>query len=174
VAGLRRLRGRQPSPARRQPSAWSWVADNANYLVNGAWKGAGAAISEESPVPPSNWPNPIACVSNSFCLAAEGFGYVLAYDGRLWSMPADIDGNDYLRSISCANADFCVAVDGRLAPGFGGGTGSGNAVTFDGNAWSSPTDVDGSNVITSVSCPTPQFCLAVDASGNAIVGRVTG
>jgi hypothetical protein len=44
-----------------------------------------------------------------------------------------------LTSVSCPSADFCVAVDGE-----------GNALTYNGSSWSSPSDIDGSNVLVGV------------------------
>src|SRR5580692_11197806 len=49
-------------------------------------------------------------------------------------------------------------------------TGIGNAASASG-AWSTPTIVDSGGVLTSVSCPTVKFCIAVDGSGNAIVHK---
>src|ERR1039458_8291722 len=34
--------------------------------------------------------------------------------------------------------------------------------------WSVPQNVDGSNLLTSVSCASPLFCAAIDDSGNAL------
>jgi hypothetical protein len=34
--------------------------------------------------------------------------------------------------------------------------------------WSAPTDIDGSNHLDSVSCPSTSFCVAVDAEGDAL------
>jgi len=36
------------------------------------------------------------------------------------------------------------------------------------NAWSSPSTIDGTNHIDSISCPTTSYCGAVDASGNGV------
>ncbi len=40
-------------------------------------------------------------------------------------------------------------------------TGTGNAASASG-AWSTPTVLDSGGVLTSVSCPTVKFCIAVD------------
>ena len=63
---------------------------------------------------------------------------------------------NWLSSVSCPTASFCVAVDGY-----------GNAFTYNGSTWSSPKSIDAGNTLESVSCPTASFCAAVDYSGNA-------
>src|SRR6202035_3209564 len=52
--------------------------------------------------------------------------------------------------VSCPAASFCVAVDLE-----------GDALTFNGSTWSTPTAVDPGNQISSVSCPSTTFCVAV-------------
>jgi hypothetical protein len=53
--------------------------------------------------------------------------------------------------VSCATANFCV------------GTSYGSVLTFDGKAWSAPTQlVSGGHLLLGVSCPTTTFCMAVD------------
>ena len=82
-----------------------------------------------------------------------------------WSSPLSIDSSGgSLLSVSCPSASFCVAVD---YPG--------NALTWNGNSWSSPVSVDPYNpttglggALTSVSCPSASFCAAVDGFGNAL------
>ena len=56
---------------------------------------------------------------------------------------------------------------------------AGNVVTYAPGGWSPQKMIDtitstGPNntpAIEDVSCPTPSFCMAVDASGNAITGK---
>ena len=106
----------------------------------------------------------ISCPNADFCVAVDGDGNVLTYDGITWSQPVNVDnvnanlGNEILASVSCTSADFCVAVDWY-----------GNALTYNGSTWSQPTSIDPSEGgLTSVSCPTASFCAAVDYSGNAL------
>ena len=70
-----------------------------------------------------------------------------------------IDTNtDGIGSVSCPTAQFCVALDY-----------DGNAISYDGTAWSAPESIDSaSNYLDSVSCPSAVFCGAVDAVGNAL------
>ena len=63
-------------------------------------------------------------------------------------------------AISCPTASFCMAVDEE-----------GNAMTWNGASWSSPSLVDSqpnAPVFRSVSCTGPTFCMAVDAWGYAV------
>jgi hypothetical protein len=65
------------------------------------------------------------------------------------------------RSVSCATAKFCMAVDES----------GDNALEWNGGAWSRPASIDpgGDRVeLTSVSCPTPSFCVAVDTLGRIL------
>ena len=57
-----------------------------------------------------------------------------------------------------ASPTFCRAVDsiGRV---FG----------WNGATWSSGTLIDHGHVLTSVSCPSTTYCVAVDRAGNAFV-----
>ena len=76
-----------------------------------------------------------------------------------WSAPQDIDSTTgvAIRSVSCATASFCVAVDT-----------AGNALTYNGTHWTAPTSIDGTTQLNSVSCATTSFCVAVDSDGTAL------
>jgi hypothetical protein len=43
----------------------------------------------------------------------------------------------------------------------------GNALTWNGSTWSAPLDIDPGFSLTSVSCTSSTFCVAVDDDGNA-------
>jgi hypothetical protein len=45
---------------------------------------------------------------------------------------------------------------------------AGNALRFDGHRWHHPVKIDGERELHSVSCPTTNFCIALDANGNAL------
>ena len=46
---------------------------------------------------------------------------------------------------------------------------NGNALSYDGSAWSAPANVDSAGGgLTSLSCPTASFCMAVDGNGRAV------
>jgi len=68
-----------------------------------------------------------------------------------------------MTSVSCASAQFCVAVDE-----------AGGLVTEYSGTWSVPLNADpGAQSpygLLSVSCPAVSFCAAVDFGGNAVIG----
>lgn len=48
----------------------------------------------------------------------------------------------------------------------------GNAIAYDADTgWSSPTNVDATNELVSVSCPTSRLCATVDSVGHAVTFR---
>jgi hypothetical protein len=65
-------------------------------------------------------------------------------------------------AVSCGGADSCAAAlrSGAL-PGYNGRT------------WSTAGIVDNDGMLTSLSCPTSGFCVAVDDSGNVLVRKGT-
>ena len=89
------------------------------------------------------------------------FGAATGYAGAAasWSTPKSIDAQSPygLSSVSCASADFCVAVDSN-----------GYALTYDGSAWSTPQNIDSSHHLFSVSCVSNSYCAAVDGVGNVL------
>jgi hypothetical protein len=101
----------------------------------------------------------VAAVAGVICAVLLAPSPAFASNG--WSAPTGIDGNENLLSVSCGSATFCVATD------IGG-----NALTFNGSAWSGPKLIDSSNGtgngLDSVSCPSSSFCVAVDDEGGAL------
>jgi hypothetical protein len=61
-------------------------------------------------------------------------------------------------SLSCATATFCMAVDYN----------SGTASRWNGSAWSTPVVIVPGGGLSSVSCPSAGFCVAVDRAGDAL------
>jgi hypothetical protein len=108
--------------------------------------------------------NQISCTSPSFCIAVEGGPSV--WNGHTWTQPSDADPQGQLNAVSCASTTFCMAVDS-----------AGNALIWNGSAFSAPTSVaqepplSGSDAsgLTGVSCPASTSCRAVDS-----LGRVFG
>jgi hypothetical protein len=108
----------------------------------------------------------VSCPSTSFCAAVDYGPNVVTFNGTSWSKPSAIDPGTYLQAVSCASASFCVAIDRK-----------GNALTFNGRTWSLPVNADPNGLTMGeggvswpvVSCPTSEFCAAVDgASGNVV------
>jgi len=61
----------------------------------------------------------VSCSSSTFCMGVDDSGHILAWNGKYWSGPSDVDGTNSIDSISCPASSFCMAVDE-----------SGNALTF--------------------------------------------
>jgi hypothetical protein len=98
-----------------------------------------------------------SCATAAFCVAVDGKGRALGYDGHAWGQPVTIDSQHQLNSVACPSVTLCVAVDGN-----------GDVVTFNGTSWTSPAAVDPGNGLVGVACGSPTFCVTVDTAGNAI------
>jgi hypothetical protein len=144
-------------------------SNDAFYLVGNSWQQATPIDTSTTP-PALKYHNSIGCASPTFCVATENLGQVVAYNGTQWSVSVPIDPTNYVESLSCPEESFCAAVDGLLPEGFGAGNGSGYVVTYNGISWSSPTDIDAGGILQSISCPSRNFCMAVDQAGHAIAG----
>ena len=143
--------------------------DNAFYYSGGSWQLA-ASITPAVGSPAVKYANTVSCATITFCAAAENPGRVVVYDGTQWSNAVEVDSTNYLASISCPTPLFCAAVDGLLPQGFNGGSATGRVVLYNGISWSVPSDIDGGGILEAISCPSQQFCVAVDQAGRAIVG----
>jgi tartrate dehydratase beta subunit/fumarate hydratase class I family protein len=123
----------------------------------------------------------VSCPTTTFCVATDSHGNVVVSSnptgGAAAWMLGHVDSN-YLASISCPSNALCVAVDivGNVVTSTNPAGGAA--------AWKA-THVDGSNCIvsetgapcflSSVSCPSLDFCVAVDESGNVVTStRPTG
>lgn len=143
---------------------------NAFFYQGGTWQLA-AAIDPSLGAPAIKTINSVACATATFCVATSNMGSIDAYDGTQWSLPVAVDSGNYLSSISCPAVSFCAAIDSLLPAGFDSGGGSGQVVTYNGITWSAPRQVDDAALVSSISCPSPQFCAAVDGTGRAVIGR---
>ena len=96
------------------------------------------------------------CVNDSFCL--ELSVQPATFNGTTWtSWPL----SPRLGSVSCVSATWCVGID------YGS-----RAILFDGHAWT-PTAFVGHRQgdLVGASCPTADFCAAVDQTGNVLFRR---
>ena len=125
------------------------------YLYNGKSWSAPTTIG-------GGYADAISCPTTTFCavllrpLGSTLESKVVYYrDGR-WSKAVLIDPSGSLASVSCASANFCVAVDEN-----------GNAVTDINGKWSRPVAVSSGASLGGVSCPTRTFCMAVSPDGSA-------
>jgi len=147
-------------------------------------------------LPPGGGFTSLACLSNTFCVAAgggtigngatllSGSGVTMSWDGAVWSspsvyFPAPATGAvtaPVLPTVTCTSGPLCVIVDG-----------SGRVSTGDGTDWSTPVTVGdppplpanpsdpgpgqpGSRTLA-ISCPSPALCAVVDNTGHATTMR---
>lgn len=143
---------------------------SAFYYLNQAWQPA-SSVSPSASTVTVRLKNSVSCSSSLSCVATENPGGIAAYNGTDWSFPVIVDENNFISSVSCPTATFCAAVDGLLPQGFGTGTGTGQVLTYNGIDWSAaPEEIDPGGIIQSITCPAPDFCVAVDQTGHAIIG----
>jgi hypothetical protein len=153
-------------------------------LVYGTRNSGGGGTSNGTPAAPTtslvSWSPPRAvapnfavtlmtCTSASFCLALgsnykTGVAGTTEWTGSTWTQPRTLGAppTGVVRSLSCASPTFCEALS------------TGAAYTWDGRRWSSATSLvdasaTGTTDVTSVSCPSSSFCMAVDTAGDAFV-----
>ena len=95
----------------------------------------------------------VSCSGRTFCVSVDRFGNVFVFHGRS-SKGADEDrcrdGQGRRFAVSSASPRSCALVD---IPG--------DAYRFNGKSWSKATHT-GAGPLTTVSCPTAGFCMAID------------
>jgi hypothetical protein len=94
----------------------------------------------------------VSCSSPSFCVAVDGGGNVLSFNGKSWSSARSVDRAEQFQTVSCPTTSFCVAV--------GYDNSGGDAFMFNGRSWTGPDEIDPGYKLISVSCPTTSFCVA--------------
>jgi hypothetical protein len=107
----------------------------------------------------------VSCGSPSLCVAFDGqTGEVITGRSGVWSSPAPIepDGGG-IQALSCTSSTFCEAVDY-----------AGQALSFNGSAWSQPGSVYTAGTVAALSCASRSFCLAGDDLGNVAAFGAAG
>jgi hypothetical protein len=119
-------------------------------------------------------PDSVSCPTTRFCAVIDNAGSVYTFDGTRWSTPTVIDPVPPANqtAVSCASGGFCVAIDD-----------SGGDEIFNGKRWTSKPNFDptggGSSAEScssnqegtcsapaAISCPSSNFCAAVDGTGS--------
>ncbi|HEV3213390.1 MAG TPA: hypothetical protein VGZ03_08355 [Acidimicrobiales bacterium] len=97
----------------------------------------------------------VSCGLATFCAAVDDAGNVMMWNGATWSAPT-ATGLPAASGISCAGR-FCIAVsvNGRIIEYYAG-------------VWRKPVRIDWSP-LTAVSCVSPTFCAATDASNQVVI-----
>jgi hypothetical protein len=130
----------------------------------------------------------ISCPTTSYCLAVDDLGNAVTWSGSAWSRPTSITtpgGSWHLGPVSCPTAGFCAVAyaypDGEecLEPGPSGfsddgSPGADGMLVSDGGQWGQPQLLTQTQCqyhegvelpfVTSVSCASASFCLALDSS----------
>ena len=160
------------------------------YTYNGTTWSAGVKI-DSAAVPTS-----ISCTSASFCMVVDDGGGAVRYSGAAWSPRVAVGGS--INTVSCASSTFCVATMGRTVSTWNGiawsaatptgapgttilsasctGTRICTAVDSSGYSlddtpagWTAPhLVIPYSNGLSSVSCVSPAFCVAVGGAGSFV------
>ena len=106
----------------------------------------------------------VSCPTAGFCMAA-GTAAPYAYSGGKWSPSGPLTTADggpvHLTSVSCATASSCEA------------TGNADGYAYSNGSWARGIVVHHSNKLTSVSCPSADFCVAADSGGNVYTYSAT-
>jgi YVTN family beta-propeller protein len=124
----------------------------------------------------------VSCVGTTFCMSAGSYvssssdsldqNLIESWNGTIWSIVSSPDvgpGNNDLVSVSCVNSDFCVAV-GSVSKSASSSVDQNLIESWNGATWSvvsSPNKGSGSNELTSVSCVSSVFCVAVGGYGSS-------
>jgi len=101
----------------------------------------------------------VSCASASFCVAIDGDGNEVTWDGSSWSTGTHVS-DTWPNSVSCPSPTFCMIADT-----------TGGVATFDGTNWSAPDEIDSSvnHDLVSVGCGSSQLCAAADV-GHDVLG----
>jgi hypothetical protein len=107
----------------------------------------------------------VSCSSKTFCVAVAA-GKAAVYNGHVWSSAAHIGSAGDAYKVSCPTSTFCAAV------GANGIAGKPSAlVTFNGHSWTTYKTTSTGTLndrLLSVSCSTPQFCMATNFDGQIL------
>jgi hypothetical protein len=155
------------------------VDDNGDVISSTDPTG-GAGAWRVAQVDPGNTLNGVACPSPTVCVAVDDGGNIVTSTdptggAAAWSI-ASVDPGNSLNAVSCSTPSQCVAVDDA-----GNEVNSINPAAGD-SAWTgtqfgvpSGTPMGGRAVapLEAISCPAEAICVALDAAGNAYVGRPT-
>jgi hypothetical protein len=106
----------------------------------------------------------VSCPTVGFCMAAST-DTPYALSGGHWSPSGPLHSADggpvHLTSVSCSSASSCEA------------TGNADGYAFSNGSWARGIVVHHSNKFTSVSCPSADFCTAVDSGGSVYTYSAT-
>ena len=116
----------------------------------------------------------VSCTSSTFCVAvgsgSTGAAAFTSTDGgTIWirdSLPSTLY---YLNGVSCTSSTFCVAVGNSSIYNKNYGLGVTLRSTDGGSAWTGGSNAPSANNVTSVSCTSSTFCVAVGEGSSGAV-----
>ena len=144
------------------PTSTSCVAVNGDgqvlYYRSGVW-------SSPQSLPLGGSIDSVSCSNKAFCVAVAA-GKVAMYNGHVWSFAAHIGPTGDGYKVSCPRPTFCAAVGANFIAGKPSAL-----MTFNGHSWT-PYKTTSTGAIDdrllSVSCSTPQFCMATNFDGHIL------
>ncbi len=172
------------------------ATDGATYRYDGStWAPTGdLAQTPGAASGPLTGNHQLSCVRPDVCMAIDGGAVSYRFDGASWSSAIAVPGAEPLQAIGCAPGGTCVTVDGIgdafVTEGSGWSSalnGWGAAVSiscvrstfcaaagvglsvWNGSYWTKPAAIDGTALLTGLSCATATSCVAIDDEGNAVV-----
>jgi hypothetical protein len=145
------------------------VGDSSAAVYNGSSWRPTEKIDPENPPGPMGL-QAVSCATPTFCVAVDGAGNALAFDGHRWTKPDAIDPTHTsyfgFTSVSCPTVSFCIAIDGL-----------GYAFAFTGAHWTPLGLVDPDapstkihDLVRRVSCASPKLCMVMSYGGRVVVG----
>jgi hypothetical protein len=140
----------------------------------------------------------LSCASSTFCVAGASNGQGVTWNGSDWSSPVTIDSrsSEQILAVSCSSPTFCVAGGADLTVWNGhrwlasrpvspsdiesvvctgdtfclaGDNSIGNVYRWNGSGWRPSITFHNGETVTSISCPSATFCVAVDDAREAHV-----
>ena len=107
----------------------------------------------------------VSCPSSNFCMAIDTNGATYLDQNGTWSASM---ARYNLQAISCPVNNYCITVSDGNAYFYNGALANDTTSLNTILGWSiSPEPINTNGSLTSVSCPTTQFCMAVDNNGYA-------
>lgn len=101
----------------------------------------------------------IGCAQSGYCMAIDAFGNSFATTGNgFWYRTSGDWGS--AKAVVCVSADFCASASGGLS-------------IWNGTSWTRPNSYASTSSFTGVTCPTVNFCAAVDQDGQVLVWNGT-
>jgi hypothetical protein len=103
----------------------------------------------------------VSCASASFCVAPDLNAGFTTFNGSSWSPLEPLDPDGVPVAISCPSVTFCMAVGQESVSTSSVVSFDAASWVFNGSTWSAPMFVASSAFLSSVSCPSSTYCVAV-------------